>query len=86
MNSHAEFLQVAIWYVKVLDLASNNLTGRVDELLMRLSILKEFRVNNNQLTGSMPMDFASTHIEVCQLACSHEETGNLKSFLGVRSV
>lgn len=50
--------------LQVLDLASNQLTGRIDHLLRGLPILKEFRVNNNFLTGPLPPTFASSHIEV----------------------
>ena len=50
----------------MLDLASNCLTGRIESILGGLPVLKELRVNNNFLTGGMPAQFMSSHIEVSQ--------------------
>ena len=50
--------------MQVLDLASNMLTGPIEQLLTGLPLLRVLRVNNNQLTGSLPSRFGSTHIEV----------------------
>ena len=63
--------------LQVLDLASNLLTGSVGSLLGELAVLKELRVNNNQLTGGLPRHFASSHIEVGCQACSIILAANL---------
>ena len=51
-------------------MASNMLTGPIDNLLEGLPILNEFRVNNNNLTGTLPDHFGSKHLEVRLLSMS----------------
>ena len=57
-------VQACSLYLQVLDLASNMLTGPIDQVLSGLPLLKELRVNNNLLSGTLPEHFASAHIEV----------------------
>jgi len=49
--------------LQILDVASNMLTGPIDAVLRGLPLLKELRVNNNNLTGTLPEHFASSYIE-----------------------
>ena len=57
-------------------MASNMLTGPIDNLLEGLPILNEFRVNNNNLTGTLPDHFGSKHLEVRLLSISPSPTNS----------
>lgn len=74
---------------QVLDLASNRLTGSIEEILGNLPVLKELRVNNNQLSGNLPRHFMSSHIEVSGISWQDGlEIGCISSaaWLSIKSV